>query len=644
MNTIDRTYSFTDLLRLRAASLLHDIGRPLSWANAEVETNEIVQTFKLVSKIFGEDVGRLATRSQTGHNSNTGNQTLDDLQWLIAVSHTIASGDDDEHAQKAEADSNSPRSFPIRRSHLLSGELVDSVDRTEIELFFRALESEFASTKLSEDSLEKLLRFLASSALTKIPVNRSPRYNDTSLYHHLKLTAAIANCAYREHQHGQDLQSYRLALVSGDADQIAAYVNQSLRIRDLRGRSARITSGSAAAAGVFRQAVGAECVLYEGGGGFLALAPPSQAPKLAEMAEAAFKSATEGRCMMTTSYEVADGEQLKDSFGDIWEQAIACMREKKLAHAQLPPSQISSAICDVCLRESAVHEGRALPTTPPRNELLCEHCFKLRTETTGTWADDIRDAKDYIAVLRMDGNRVGGLLSGKNLPSGKTMTPSRLSALSSLIRETIQVKAVRIIAKHGGEAVFAGGDDLLALLPGKEAFGAAAEVAHEYSHRMAGKAGISCGIAFARHKSPVYSALEASKELLDKAKSVKSSDAASGAVAFVIAPAEGISSSTLENQTVHSWADFEGILNLARSFEGSHSTLQLRHAVTAVKEASRTKDSPLDGGRAFVKHQMARNRIPWSEGVRLMKEIENGTLVEAYSIYNTFMSDRNVNK
>jgi len=47
--------------------------------------------------------------------------------------------------------------------------------------------------------------------------------------------------------------------------------------------------------------------------------------------------------------------------------------------------------------------------------------------------------------------------------------------------------------------------------------------------------------------------------------------------------------------------------------------------------------SQIEYGKAFVKYQMGRKRIPWPEGQRLLEEIDEGNFVEAFSIYNTFV-------
>jgi len=526
-------------------------------------------------------------------------------------------------------------SLPIKRTHLLSDGtlIVDEVEAKDLGYFTESLKKECGSMPLNEDSLTKLLDFLGNSLITRIPADTRAPYNDTSLYHHLKLTAALANCAFQENQHGRTPESYRFALVSGDADQISSYVNQSLRLPDLRGRSSRISRASKAASAVFQNNLGPECVLFEGGGGFLALSTPSKADEYAAMAKDAFESVTEHRCTMTVSHVNVNGKDLQREFGKVWEQAISSMREKKLHPMMLQISEDLTNLCDVCRREEAVHEGRPLPTVPPRNELLCESCFKLRSETYGTWVDTVRDDRGYIGILRMDGDGVGHLLSGKGFRNlKKFMTPSRLSALSSLIHSIILKDATSEVEQAGGAIIYAGGDDLLALVPGREAFQTAINIAKTYSTSMANKAGISCGISFVRDKSPIYSALETSSQLLNRAKTEPPEEDV-GAVTFMLAPAEGAATYQINKQGVYSWKHFERTMKAVDSIRQGTYARYLRSIITALS------NSKLDDGKAIVKYQMARDLISWSDGERILEDIENETLRVAFSIYNTFMRD-----
>ncbi|MBS7623325.1 type III-B CRISPR-associated protein Cas10/Cmr2 [Candidatus Bathyarchaeota archaeon] len=615
-------------MKVRAAALLHDIGKPLSWANQEKWSEHVSSTYKIVSEIFGQDVATIASHHHSGRSYCQEDRPTSNLEWLVCVSDTIASGADRPSDEEVSGGGPAP-SLPIKRSHLLSDgrAAIDSIEAKDLGHFILTLKNRFSSAQLNDSTLASMLLFLSSSLATKIPADTRIPYNDTSLFHHLKLTAAIANCSFRENSFGRDPSLHNLSLVSGDADQIGSYVNQSLRIADLRGRSSRVIKGTESAAEIFRSRLGPECILFSGGGGFLALSPPSMAEELAGEAKAAFEQVTEGRCTITTSHVEADGKSLQRQFGDVWAEAMRSIRMKKLSVGSPIRIEEEDRVCDVCQREKAVHEGRPLPTIPPRNESICAHCYKVRAETPGTWVDAVRDEKGYVGILRLDGNNVSSLITGKSLRDvEKSMTPSRLSAISSLIHCTVQIDAADIVKKRGGEIIYSGGDDLLALVPGIEAFRTAGEIARQYSKAMLERADISCGISFARHKSPIYSALEVSSQLLRRAKSEPQ-----GAIAFMVAPAEGVPSSRIDEQRVYSWREFQKILELTSWIQVAESDRHMRRIVEMVNSGS------ADWAEAHVKHQISRGMISQLEGQRLLEEISEGTLVVAFSIYNTFV-------
>jgi hypothetical protein len=148
---------------------------------------------------------------------------------------------------------------------------------------------------------------------------------------------------------------------------------------------------------------------------------------------------------------------------------------------------------------------------------------------------------------------------------------------------------------------------------------------------MNGQASISCSISFLRHKSPVYSALEASGRLLRKAK-----EQTQGGVAFALTT-ESAASQSPEIRRVFPWEDFDRLLGTVDQFQKSSAVSQMRRVVTVLASGARPKEDRLEYGKAYVKYQMARESIPWPDGEKLLHEIDNGILIEAFSIYSMFM-------
>jgi len=140
------------------------------------------------------------------------------------------------------------------------------------------------------------------------------------------------------------------------------------------------------------------------------------------------------------------------------------------------------------------------------------------------WRKLFKDLKDqvplmnedrYYAILLMDGDNMGRLVSGETLAStwesvlhpdlvtrfnmtgfnevfagfwkselGKTrfLAPSVHAALSEALADFSIETVPRIVQQNKGKLIYAGGDDVCAVLPVSKAIGAAREIARRYSH------------------------------------------------------------------------------------------------------------------------------------------------------------------
>lgn len=153
----------------------------------------------------------------------------------------------------------------------------------------------------------------------------------------------------------------------------------------------------------------------------------------------------------------------------------------------------------------------------------------------------------YYAILMMDGDEMGKLLSGEKL---KTVENYLHSAILERVSDALRVKAktVRrlitpaahssisralknfsvnhvpdIVRKGNGTLIYSGGDDILVLLPVDTAFDVATELARTFSTSWSGWEmlpgnKLSAGLLIVHYKHPLYDALEKTRELLEKAK------------------------------------------------------------------------------------------------------------------------------
>lgn len=136
-------------------------------------------------------------------------------------------------------------------------------------------------------------------------------------------------------------------------------------------------------------------------------------------------------------------------------------------------------------RGSATRLGRVLST----RELA------QRTKEPGYSGDlDTEPEFAYFAVLVADGDRMGERLGGFTSPATHRLFAEKLNAFS-------RAAAVHVEAADG-QLVYAGGDDVLALLPVKGVVGCARRLAEEFATQTA-SATLSVGVAIVHYKEPL---------------------------------------------------------------------------------------------------------------------------------------------
>ena len=175
--------------------------------------------------------------------------------------------------------------------------------------------------------------------------------------------------------------------------------------------------------------------------------------------------------------------------------------------------------------------------------------------------DQIRQARKshgtppgYLAVLMLDGDRMGHWLQGKNSPiirdiihpdlvgadltedildSKRPVSPALHSAISEALTNYSLFVAPEIVKKHKGVLVYAGGDDVFAMLPTTTAVQCAKELndafcgpengyypseTHGNLLMMGGKASTSAGIAIVHYKEDLRYALQQARSAEKQAK------------------------------------------------------------------------------------------------------------------------------
>ncbi|MCX8151315.1 MAG: type III-B CRISPR-associated protein Cas10/Cmr2 [Candidatus Bathyarchaeota archaeon] len=580
-----------------------------------------------------------AMRHHTGLAYSPEYHPHNDVEWIICLADNLSSGAD----RREEPVHGSPLpSPPINFTHVLSsGRVVSSLDAANLSYAVREVVAALEKVKSrfsfgSREGFLEVFRVISGSSFVRIPADTRSPINDVSLFDHLKLTAAFATCMWLDGGYrGNNLDRYEFALVCGDADKISRFVNTSVRLPDLNARSKVIKKATENAKDAVVNALGPECVLFAGGGGLLALAPICKAAEVAETARLAFEAETQGLVKFTVNFLVSRGSEIQKSFGSVWKEAQRQMRLKKLERVEetFPTLSSDDPICDVChkrLASNVDYERELVYDLSVRKEQLCDACWGLRSMGKGAIIDELKDRGNWVALIKMDGDNVGKLLGGERLEAlNKAATPSRLSVISRLINETCEDTMRQVVEKAGGKCLVAGGDDLMALVPGEKALEVTANISSEFRRAMADGATVSCGVAIFHYKLPIYIGLDAVSSLLKEAKENRGKDS----IAFTFISSGGLTERKGRRQP-RKWSELSEILKLASfMLEGNVAATQL-HKIAEVYVKS-----PLES-EVLVKRLMGKSEqnkgLSWGDGLKLLDNLDSGILLDAFMVYNAF--------
>lgn len=123
----------------------------------------------------------------------------------------------------------------------------------------------------------------------------------------------------------------------------------------------------------------------------------------------------------------------------------------------------------------------------------------------------IQRPSSYLAVLSMDGDHMGRL---------KFYDAIDHTDFSQALADFAQTTVLNTIEhEHPGRVVYAGGDDVLALLPAEDALAAAEELREKFAEEFkARELHVSVGIAYVHRTHPLQAAIREAKEAQNRAK------------------------------------------------------------------------------------------------------------------------------
>ncbi|MFE9243646.1 type III-B CRISPR-associated protein Cas10/Cmr2 [Nocardiopsis sp. NPDC006938] len=185
---------------------------------------------------------------------------------------------------------------------------------------------------------------------------------------------------------------------------------------------------------------------------------------------------------------------------------------------------------------------------------------------TAMRSQPVRFPDPHLAVLVQDLDFMGSYLSGRE--KGQDGKPLKVSVenhtnVSRLLSEIAREQS-EIIRSFGGTVVYAGGDDLLALVPASVALDAA-QACHDSVPEQLPTA--STGLSFFHNDSPLQQAVQRGQELLAKAKERRDKHALGVGV---------LRNSGARFECVLNWSDDPGPLRALRVFTRRDTAFHVR--------------------------------------------------------------------
>ncbi len=127
--------------------------------------------------------------------------------------------------------------------------------------------------------------------------------------------------------------------------------------------------------------------------------------------------------------------------------------------------------------------------------------------------EDGRDGTKYFAVLALDGDQMGAHLRSLAGAGGHTKFSGDLSAFAL-------TQVAQIVAEFDGRHIYAGGDDVLALLPADTALDCARKLRWQFQKAMGGTLDASVGLALGHYTTPLQDMVRAAQDAEKRAKRV----------------------------------------------------------------------------------------------------------------------------
>ncbi|MCG2737286.1 MAG: HD domain-containing protein [Candidatus Methanoperedenaceae archaeon] len=535
--TVAGNYSERDFKALiRIGSLLHDIGKPRSFTSQKTnqpfhyhttQTEEILNNIlekvqpDIVSKY---ELKKILPKMAAKHHSRDRETVLENM---IGKADMIASGAD--------------RIYDVECTYDGSKVNVRSLDR----IFPHEINFDAGDVQCLDGQHTEIIGYKGTAQR-----NVKPKSSDDTL---MLFKDSIVNGGTIHYSGLEAHISGTIGLLALDIMQIQEYINEADKLPMLRGGSAIVEDSLDKAHQIISKEVCPEAVLFKGGGNLLAFVP-SDTEIQNELKKAIIDGVRKISHGGLNSVVAVNVFQLKEltKFHDVLEKMQGEIDKEKNSASTNPiihPSKRDD-VCPLCFKRKAIgvfnnepmckvcaeksNSGRAQKNTNPylNNDLLRKYGMIAPSQ--------LQEIGESIAVIAIDGNMMGRMFMQTLTPAeynykSETFDANFKQEIKDTIRKFIEDKDTRHLMENnrfaGIDPIYVGGDDILLIINGKGAIKFCELLIRNIYNRFLfskkffnGKSyenptvTISCGIAIADAKFPIYFLLETARKMESIAK------------------------------------------------------------------------------------------------------------------------------
>jgi len=529
-------YKEQDLIALvRIASLLHDVGKPRSYTFDSKDQryhHHTQHTIEIIDHILSETTSSLVETMElrkilpqlaSRHNGRDDNTKL---EKIISNANTVASAADRIYDVKGTFEDDiitvkcNDRIFP-HEIDFNAGDL--RCHDTPTVVF--GCDSEETRTVEMKNCGEKSVQLFVDNTVHGGPVLD---FSNDALHIPKKI-----------------------GILSLDMMGIQGFISEAEKLKMLRGGSVIVDEALKSATNIISKEVCKEAVLFAGGGNMLSFVPNTgpRMDNLVKKIETEIKKrSNKGLNAALVTFE-ASLDKIGGEFGEILGNSQNQLEIKKnKTHKGLILSN-TKPVCKYCFKREKLDKFKMCEVCNIKNETGDEKKF----ETFEEYMPDTHGLKrpaelnhigNSIAVIIIDGNMMGRMFQQTNTPAEYTCKSQTFSTkfegiIISTIKDFLDDTNNLKLVKHNNERVdylgidvlYVGGDDVLIIMNAKGAVRFSEmlvnNVAEEFTFEMKFHDGttfknpivtISCGIAIADSKFPIYFLLNAAREMESRAK------------------------------------------------------------------------------------------------------------------------------